>query len=44
MKILVTGAAGFLGSYVSNHLLDHQVHAATRQQLDLTDLTAVTSD
>ena len=43
MKILVTGAAGFLGSYVSNHLLDHQVHAATRQQLDLTDLTAVTS-
>lgn len=43
MKILVTGAAGFLGSYVSNHLLDHQVHVATRQQLDLTDLTAVTS-
>jgi nucleoside-diphosphate-sugar epimerase len=43
MKILVTGAAGFLGSYVSNHLLDHQIHAATRQQLDLTDLTAVTS-
>ena len=43
MKILVTGAAGFLGSYVSNQLSKHQVHAATRRQLDLTDLTAVTS-
>ena len=43
MKILVTGAAGFLGSYVSNQLSEHQVHAATRRQLDLTDLTAVTS-
>lgn len=42
MKILVTGAAGFLGSYVSTHLPEHQVHAVTRQQLDLTNLTAVT--
>jgi UDP-glucose 4-epimerase len=43
MKILVTGAAGFLGSYVSNHLSGHQVHAATRLQLDLTNLDAVTA-
>jgi UDP-glucose 4-epimerase len=43
MKILVTGSAGFLGSYVSDHLPGHQVHAATRRQLDLTDLSAVTS-
>ena len=43
MKILVTGAAGFLGSYVSDHLSGHQVHAATRRQLDLTDLAAVTA-
>jgi len=43
MKILVTGAAGFLGSYISNHLPGHQVHAATRRQLDLTDLDAVTN-
>jgi UDP-glucose 4-epimerase len=43
MKILVTGSAGFLGSYVSDHLPGHQVHAATRRQLDLTDLAAVTA-
>jgi UDP-glucose 4-epimerase len=43
MKILVTGSAGFLGSYVSNHLPGHQVHAATRRQLDLTNLGAVTA-
>ena len=43
MKILVTGAAGFLGSYVNDHLPGHQVHAATRRQLDLTDLAAVTA-
>lgn len=43
MKILVTGAAGFLGSYVSGHLSKHQIHAVTRRQLDLTDLAAVTS-
>jgi nucleoside-diphosphate-sugar epimerase len=43
MKILVTGAAGFLGSYISDHLPGHQVDAATRHQLDLTDLAAVTN-
>lgn len=43
MKILVTGAAGFLGSYISNCLPSHQVHAATRRQLDLTDLDVVTN-
>jgi GDP-L-fucose synthase len=42
MKILVTGAAGFLGSYVSDHLPRHQVHATTRNQLNLCDLAAVT--
>jgi len=42
MKILVTGAAGFLGSYVSDHLTGHQVHATTRNQLNLCDLAAVT--
>lgn len=42
MKILVTGAAGFLGNYISNQLPTHQIHAVSRWQLDLTNLDAVT--
>lgn len=41
MKILITGAGGFLGSYLARHL-QHEVVALTRQQLDLSDLVATT--
>ena len=38
MKILITGAGGFIGQYLSRYLsADHEIHALTRQQLDLVD-------
>jgi len=40
LKILITGAGGFLGSYLARHL-PHNITALTRQQLDLADLNAV---
>lgn len=40
MKVLITGAGGFLGSYLARHL-QHEVVALTRQQLDLSDAEAV---
>ena len=41
MKILITGAGGFLGSYLACHL-HHNITALTRQQLDLSDIDATT--
>ena len=41
MNILITGAGGFLGQYLSRELAkDHNVIALTRQELDLSSLTA----
>lgn len=40
MRILITGAGGFLGSYLAQHL-HYEIVALTRQQLDLADLNAV---
>lgn len=42
MKILITGAGGFLGSYLSKHL-QHDITALTRQQLDLSDIDATSA-
>ena len=39
MKILITGAGGFLGSYLANHL-HYEIVALTRQELDLSDIEA----
>lgn len=41
MKILITGAGGFLGTYFAQHL-DHDVDALDRGRLDLTHSEAVT--
>jgi len=41
MKILITGANGFLGKYLAKNLVDHEIHAFTRQQLNLADANAV---
>lgn len=41
MKILITGAGGFLGSLLAKNLAHYDVHALTRQQLNLTDASAV---
>ena len=41
MKILITGAGGFLGQYLEKELSEHTVCAFTRQQLNLADATAV---
>lgn len=41
MKILITGAGGFLGKLLSHTLSEHQIQAFSRQQLDLTDASAV---
>lgn len=42
MKILITGAGGFLGQYITHRLSQrYQVTALTRQQLDLANPTAV---
>lgn len=41
MKILITGAGGFLGQYLAKELNAHDVHALTRQQLDFADAGAV---
>lgn len=42
MKILITGAGGFLGQYISRNLKkSYEVIALTRQQLDLANPTAV---
>lgn len=40
MKVLITGAGGFLGTYFARHL-DHDVDAPNRQDLDLTNSQAV---
>ena len=39
MKILITGAGGFLGSYLAEHL-HYEIVALTRQELDLSDTDA----
>jgi nucleoside-diphosphate-sugar epimerase len=41
MKILVTGAAGFLGQLLCQSLNEHEVYAVTRQQLNLANASAV---
>jgi len=41
MKILITGAGGFIGSYLVQHLTEHSVDAVTRKELDLCDPFAV---
>ena len=41
MKILITGAGGFLGQYLARELADHNVYAFNRQQLNLADANAV---
>lgn len=37
MKILLTGAGGFIGQYITNNLCEHTVHALRRQDLDVRD-------
>lgn len=41
MKVLITGAGGFLGQYIAQALQDHEVTAATRSELNLADAPAV---
>ena len=41
MKVLVTGASGFIGSYLAKQLSYYDVHAPTSKELDLTDRQAV---
>lgn len=41
MKILITGAGGFLGQLLAKNLSHHEIHALTRQQLNLANSTAV---
>lgn len=41
MKVLVTGASGFIGSYLAKHLSHYDVHTPTSKELDLTDRQAV---
>ena len=41
MKILITGANGFLGRYLDQELVEYDVHAFSRQQLNLADANAV---
>jgi len=42
MKILITGARGFVGSFITKHLADkHTLLTPTRQELDLTNLEQV---
>lgn len=42
MRILITGAKGFLGSYLAQHL-HYEIVALSRQELDLSDPAAVSS-
>lgn len=42
MKILITGAGGFLGAYLKNYLHNYNVTALTSSELDLMDSTATT--
>lgn len=41
MRVLVTGAAGQVGSEVGSHLAHHDVSALTRKDLDITDRDSV---
>ena len=41
MKILITGAGGFLGQYLTRELVEHDVYAFARQQLNLADASLV---
>jgi nucleoside-diphosphate-sugar epimerase len=41
MKILITGSSGFIGNYLQNHLLGHEIIAVPRSRLDLMDGSAV---
>lgn len=41
MKILITGAGGFIGKYLTNNLAEHEIHAFTKQELNLVDIDSV---
>ena len=44
MRILITGARGFVGNFIANHLKEkHILLTPTSQELNLTDLTQVNS-
>jgi len=41
LKILITGAGGFIGKYLSTNLAEHEIHALTKQELNLIDTASV---
>lgn len=41
MNILITGANGFVGSYISSQLTSHTLFTPSSKELDLTNLTSV---
>jgi len=41
LKLLITGAGGFIGSYLAKHLVGYDIDAVTRKELDLCDPFAV---
>lgn len=43
MKILITGAGGFVGNYLSKYFGDHEVTSVKSHELDLADPTAVSA-
>jgi GDP-L-fucose synthase len=43
LKLLITGAGGFLGKYLSQDLAEHNIHAFTKQELNLSNPDSVHS-